>query len=110
VPKVGWQAPVQYSAALPQNPYSEQQFPKSLPWHVCPVVPPQAPLSETLSVEVGRGAVPVTVAVEPAHVPKGFWQPAPQWPVEEPQYPYAFVTSVLLRIKFGMHLREQQSP
>jgi len=49
---------------LPQYPYSEQQMPKSLPWHVWPPAPPHLP---------SRLMLP-----SPSQVPKGVWHPAPQ--------------------------------
>jgi hypothetical protein len=55
LPKADWQPSVleQYVSVLPQYPYKEQQLPKVEPRHVWPVVPPQAPLGETIKLAVG---------------------------------------------------------
>jgi len=71
---------------VPHHPFTLQQFPKALFWHVVPAAAPQVPVVLTGRVGAGPAAdVVVEAGFEDEaggllvpHVPNSGWQPVPQ--------------------------------
>jgi hypothetical protein len=80
VPKPDWQPSPQYAAVPPHQPAGEQQLPKTDPWQVIPLAPPQVASVETFVGWVG-GIVDVLLLLWGTlipHWPNPAWHPSPQ--------------------------------